>query len=338
MRSMSAATGKGARFGLTLSNRGIITGATTVDEMLKLAELADRDRRWHSVWVGDSILAKPRLDAICTLSALAVRTERLKMGAACMASTPLRQPLVLAYQWASLDFLSDGRTIFVACQGQPGPGGGDFEAEFAALGVDPASRTERMEEAVEILRLLSTRDAASYKGRHHRFTDLTISPSFVSRPLPIWITANPDLRKPRNVESALRRVARLGDGYMTASHDPAGTARCLEDVRRYAAEYGRELGPDFTACLYFNVNVNEDLDRAREETVRYLDTYYDREFTKRVLPTFVAMGSPERVRDRLREYLAAGITYVTLRLTSYDQMHQFRRVSEEVLPELAREE
>ena len=334
---MNAAAERQARFGLTLSNRGVITGATTVDEMLRLAEHADRDPRWHSIWVGDSILAKPRLDAICTLSALAVRTERLKMGAACMASTPLRQPLVLAYQWASLDFLSGGRTIFVACQGQPGPGGGDFEGEFAALGVETASRMQRMEEAVDILRLLSTRDAASYQGHHYRFANVTIAPSFVSRPLPIWITANPDLHKPHNVESALRRVARIGDGYMTASHDPAGTARCLEDVRRYAAEYGRELEPDFTVCLYFNVNVNEDLDRAREETVRYLDTYYDREFTQRVLPTFVAMGSPQRVRDRLREYLAAGVNYITLRLTSYDQMHQFRRVSEEVLPGLAEE-
>lgn len=334
---MEAATRR-ARFGLTLSNRGIITGATTVDEMLQLADSADRDPRWHSIWVGDSILAKPRLDAICTLSALAVRTERLKMGAACMASTPLRQPLVLAYQWASLDFLSGGRTIFVACQGQPGPGGGDFEAEFAALGVATASRMRRMEEVVEILRLLSMHDAATYQGEHYSFTNVTISPSFVSRPLPIWITANPDLRKSRNVESTLRRVARLGDGYMTASHDPAGTARCLQDVRRYATEYGRELGPDFPRCLYFNVNVNEDLDRARDETVRYLDTYYDREFTQRVLSTFVAMGSPEQVRDRLGQYLAAGVNYITLRLTSYDQMHQFRRVSEEVLPGLAVED
>lgn len=332
---MSPPGERGARFGLTLSNRGVITGASTLEEMLALAERADGDPRWHSVWVGDSILAKPRVDAICMLSAIAVRTRRLKMGAACMASTPLRQPLVLAYQWASLDFLSAGRTIFVACQGQPGPGSGDFEGEFAALGVQPSSRMRRMEEVVEIMRLLSTRDGASYHGDYCSFENVTISPSFVTRPLPIWITANPDLRKPRNVESALRRVARLGDGFMTASHDPAGTARCLDDVRRYATEYGRDVGPDFTACLYFNVNVNEDLDRARDETVRYLDTYYDRDFTRRVLSTFVAIGSPEQVRSRLREYMAAGVNYITLRLTSYDQMHQYRRVTEEVLPELA---
>jgi alkanesulfonate monooxygenase SsuD/methylene tetrahydromethanopterin reductase-like flavin-dependent oxidoreductase (luciferase family) len=332
---MTPVTNGKARFGLTLSNRGVITGATTVDEMLTLAEHADRDPRWDSVWVGDSILAKPRVDALCMLSALAVRTERLRMGAACMASTPLRTPLVLAYQWASLDFLSGGRTIFVACQGQPGAGGGEFAHEFRALGVEPSSRMRRMEEVVEIMRLLSTKDDVTYEGTHYRFEHVTIAPSFVSRPLPIWITANPDLRKPRNVESALRRVARMGDGYMTTSHDPDGTGRCLADIRRYASEYGRDLGDDFAVCLYFNVNVDEDVERAREETIRYLDTYYDREFTRRVLNTFVAIGDPDAVRNRLMQYIAAGVNVITLRFCSYDQMHQFRRVTEEVLPGLA---
>jgi alkanesulfonate monooxygenase SsuD/methylene tetrahydromethanopterin reductase-like flavin-dependent oxidoreductase (luciferase family) len=94
------------KFGLTLPNRGVITGATTMDEMLQLAEMADGQPTWDSVWVGDSILAKPRLDAIALLGALAVKTERVKLGPACFASMPLRNALLLAYQWASLDFMS----------------------------------------------------------------------------------------------------------------------------------------------------------------------------------------------------------------------------------------
>src|SRR5215468_10058189 len=65
------------------------------------------------------------------LGAIAARTTRVRIGPACFASTPLRNALVLAYQWASLDFLSGGRTVFVACQGKPEPGGGAFEKEFA---------------------------------------------------------------------------------------------------------------------------------------------------------------------------------------------------------------
>src|SRR5215212_7505677 len=83
------------KFGLTLPNRGVITGATSMVEMLELAEMADAETIWDSVWVGDSILAKPRLDAIALLGALAVKTERVKLGPACFASTPLRNALLL---------------------------------------------------------------------------------------------------------------------------------------------------------------------------------------------------------------------------------------------------
>src|SRR6516165_3722646 len=93
------------RFGLTLPNRGVIIGATTVEEMLEMAQWAD-GAGWDSVWVGDSIFAKPRLDAMVLLGAIAARTTRVRIGPACFASTPLRNPLLLAYQWASLDFLS----------------------------------------------------------------------------------------------------------------------------------------------------------------------------------------------------------------------------------------
>src|SRR5919107_5319703 len=126
------------KFGLTLPNRGVIIGATTLQEMLDLAKRADDEPAWDSVWVGDSILAKPRLDAIALLGALAAKTERVKLGPACFASTPLRNALLLAYQWASLDYMSGGRTIFVACQGQAAPGrGGKIPKEVAPLGGRP---------------------------------------------------------------------------------------------------------------------------------------------------------------------------------------------------------
>ena len=146
-----------AKFGLTLPNRGVVIGATTVAEMLQLAADAESSG-WDSVWVGDSIFAKPRLDAMVLLGAIAARTTRVRIGPACFASTPLRNALLLAYQWASLDFLSGGRTIFVACQGQAEPGGGAFETEFAHFGIEPSSRMRRMEEAIEILRLTSSRE------------------------------------------------------------------------------------------------------------------------------------------------------------------------------------
>lgn len=322
------------RFGLTLPNRGVIIGATTVEEMFVLAQKAE-DGGWDSVWVGDSIFAKPRLDALVLLGALAARTRRVKLGPACFASTPLRDALLLAYQWCSLDFLSAGRTIFVACQGAPGQGGGNFEQEFAAFQIDPATRMRRMEEAIEILRLTSSQEHASYQGQYNRFSDITVLPRPLQQPIPIWVTANPDSRYPKMAERALRRVAKYGDGWMTTGNTPQSFAEHLATIRRYAQEEGRDLGPAFEACLYFNINVNEDREAAFEESKKFLDTYYSVDYPRPYLENWVALGSPQECIERLQAFIDAGATTITLRLVGYDQGRQFERVTNEVLAALA---
>src|ERR1700757_372489 len=209
------------KFGLTVPNRGVVIGVTTVAEMLQLAADADSSG-WDSVWVGDSIFAKPRLDAMVLMGAIAARTTRVRIGPACFASTPLRNALVLAYQWASLDFLSGGRTVFVACQGKPEPGGGAFERRFAHFGIEPSSRMRRMEEAIEILRLTSSRENVEYNGQYWRFRNLTVLPRPVQQPIPIWVTANPDQNKRRNAEQAYRRGGRLRGGWVNTPKNPRG--------------------------------------------------------------------------------------------------------------------
>jgi alkanesulfonate monooxygenase SsuD/methylene tetrahydromethanopterin reductase-like flavin-dependent oxidoreductase (luciferase family) len=323
------------KFGLTLPNRGVITGATTMDEMLQLAEMADSQPAWDSVWVGDSILAKPRLDAIALLGALAVRTKRVKLGPACFASTPLRDALLLAYQWASLDYMSDGRTIFVACQGQATAGrGGNFAEEFAAFGVDPSSRMQRMEEAVEIMRPLTSKEDVSYGGEYNSFENVTVLPRPVQQPVPIWLVANPDPAKKRNVESSLRRVARLADGWQSTWNTPQSFEEHLSLIRSYAEEEGRDLGEDFEACLYYNINVGEDREAALDEAKRFLDAYYYTDYDRERLKRWVAYGSTQECAEQIRTFIDAGATTVTLRMAAYDQKNQFERVTGEVLPAL----
>jgi alkanesulfonate monooxygenase SsuD/methylene tetrahydromethanopterin reductase-like flavin-dependent oxidoreductase (luciferase family) len=321
------------RFGLTLPNRGVVIGATTVPEMLEMAGWAE-DAGWDSVWVGDSILAKPRLDALVLLGALAARTRRVRLGPACFASTPLRNALTLAYQWASLDLLSGGRTVFVACQGQPEPGGGAFDHEFRNFGVEPSSRMRRMEEAIEILRLTSLHEHIDYQGQYNQLRDVTILPRPIQQPIPIWIVSNPDLKKKRNAENGFRRVARLGDGWMTTWKSPTEVRQSIHMIRGYAQDEGRSLGDDFEVCIYYNINVNEDRAAALDESKRFLDSYYSVNYHRELLEGWVAMGSPAECVQKIREYIDAGATTITLRLTGYDQRHQFRRVTEEVLPKL----
>ncbi len=321
------------RFGLTLPNRGVVIGATTVPEMLEMAEWAE-NAGWDSVWVGDSIFAKPRLDALVLLGALAARTKRVRLGPACFASTPLRNALTLAYQWTSLDLMSGGRTIFVACQGQPEQWGGAFEQEFRIFGVEPSSRMGRMEEAIEIMRLTSSRERVDYDGQYNKFRDVTVLPRPIQQPIPIWVVSNPDLKKKQNAERGYRRVARLGDGWMTTFKPPAEVRQSIEMIRGYAGKEGRTLPDDFEVCIYYNINVNEDRDGAIEESKRFLDSYYGVNYHREYLESWVAMGAPAECVRKIREYFDAGATTITLRLTGYDQKHQFKRVTEEVLPEL----
>src|SRR6516165_3402270 len=84
-----------------------------------------------------------------------------------------------------------------------------------------------------------------------------------------WVTANPDLNKKRNAEQAYRRVARLGDGWMTTFKSPEDVQTSLAMTREYAREMVHELKPDFEIAIYHNINV----DRAFAEAKRFLDSY-----------------------------------------------------------------
>lgn len=319
-------------FGLTLSNRGVVTGASTLDDMIALAQRADADERWDSIWVGDSILAKPRLDALGLMSALAVVTDRVRIGPACFASTPLRDALLLAYQYASLDFMSSGRSIFAACMGQAAPGGGDMLHEFDAFCVAPESRMKRMEEAIEVMRLLTSEENVSYHGDYNDFDNVTIEPRSVQRPIPIWVTSNPRPDLKRNREAGLRRTARLGDGWMTTFQPPAIVEEYMAEIRRYAEEEGRELPDDFEVCVYYNINVNDDRQAALDESRRYLEAYYTTTYTDEALNLWVAMGTPDQCIADIQSYIDAGATTITLRLVGYDQQSAYDRVVNEVLP------
>src|SRR5262245_44709765 len=125
-------------FGITLSNRGTLLGLCASGDLLTLAEAAEDVPQIDSIWCGDALFVNRRLDALTLLAAVAGRTKRVLLGPACMGSFALRNPLVFAYEWASLDVISDGRTRLVACAG--GGAGPLWEAETAALGIAPQER------------------------------------------------------------------------------------------------------------------------------------------------------------------------------------------------------
>src|SRR4051812_18104677 len=103
------------QFGITLANRGVLLGLTTVPKLFALTDAIEACPRLDSVWVGDALFVNQRVDALTLLGAIAGRTSRVKLGPACMGSFALRDPRVFAYEWASLDLISGGRTILSVC-------------------------------------------------------------------------------------------------------------------------------------------------------------------------------------------------------------------------------
>jgi alkanesulfonate monooxygenase SsuD/methylene tetrahydromethanopterin reductase-like flavin-dependent oxidoreductase (luciferase family) len=140
-----------ARYGLSLPSRGVLFGATTIEETIELAEAADRSRLFDSVWVGDSLFAKPRPESITLLAAIAARTSRVRLGTCCLSTFPLRDPIFLAAQWTGIDLVSRGRTVLGACIGGTPPRE-KAEAELAPFKVRLEERAARMEEGITILR------------------------------------------------------------------------------------------------------------------------------------------------------------------------------------------
>src|SRR5260370_774818 len=147
-------------FGFTIPQRGVFFGIATWPEMLAMAREVDRIALFDSVWVGDSVMAKPRPESIALLGALAGATSRVKLGVGCMASFPIRDPIIFAYQWATLDLISNDRMLLAACTGIVA--GGVSANEGGAWNITDAQPATRMAEKNAICRRRCT---AAHDGR-----------------------------------------------------------------------------------------------------------------------------------------------------------------------------
>ncbi|MGE0035810.1 MAG: LLM class flavin-dependent oxidoreductase [Xanthobacteraceae bacterium] len=323
------------KFGVTLSNRGVLLDLCTPRDLLRLADAVEASPLMDSVWCGDALFVNRRLDALTLLAAVAGRTERVLLGPACMGSFALRNPLVFAYEWASLDVLSNGRTRMVACAG--GGAGPLWEAETAALDIAPGERRKRMYENMQVMRHLWTRDNEPFEGEFTKFANVTLEPKPVQSPCPIWLATNAErLSKGQadfgGSELALTRVGKLADGWMTHSVSPAGFKRSWDFILQVGRDNGRDASA-FDHVLYHHINVRDDKADALADSKTFLDLYYSADYSKERLESWLTYGSPRDCIAHLKQFKDAGCRRVTFRLSTMgDPMVQLRRVTEEVLP------
>ena len=146
------------------------------------------------------------------------------------------------------------------------------------------------------------------------------------------ITVRVSAGRPPVVERNLRRVARLGDGWMTTAWPAADFAESRRRICAYAPDYGRSFD-DLPCALYYNININDDREAAIQESQRYLDAYYTpMKFSRERVEGWVACGTPTQCIQQLQTFVDAGATDILLRFPSWDQQGQFKRCVEEVLP------
>jgi alkanesulfonate monooxygenase SsuD/methylene tetrahydromethanopterin reductase-like flavin-dependent oxidoreductase (luciferase family) len=317
------------KIGLTLPNRGVLFGVTAPEQMMQMAEIADRSSVFESVWVGDSLLGKPRMESMVLLAGIAARTNRVRLGPACMASLPLRDPVLLAYQWASLDLLAEGRTILVGCTGIVPQEGGRIEAEL--YHVRPKDRVGRLVEWLTLVKRLWTEDNVTFEGEHYQCSNVTIEPKPKAQPRPpVWI-ANNAAGSRELIERTHQRAVDHADGWETSLWNVEDLRWRLGDLRDRLRAADRDVDA-FETHLYHNVNVNEDRAAALDESKRFLELYYSMEFAPERVEGWTAAGSPDECVRHLLAYKELGFSEVTLRITGWDQFGQLERVMKEVLP------
>jgi alkanesulfonate monooxygenase SsuD/methylene tetrahydromethanopterin reductase-like flavin-dependent oxidoreductase (luciferase family) len=331
------------KFGITLSNRGILLGLTTVPKLLALADAVEACSLLDSVWVGDALFVNQRLDALTLLAAIAGRTNRVLLGPGCMGSFALRDPRVFAYEWASLDVTSGGRTILAVCSG--GGAGTAWDAETEAMGIPPAERRKRMIENIAVLRHLWTQDDTPFEGTFLRFGPVTMLPKPVQSPCPIWLATNAGRLGPSGMSDgrfgmggsdfALRRAGRVADGWMTHSVTPEGFRRSLDLIEAEGRAAGRDL-TGFGNIVTAVVNIQDDQGAAVSDAQRYLNLYYGANYTAERLHAWGPIGTPAQCAAWIERFRGSGCQGFTFRLaTMGDAMTQFRRLVEDVLPRLS---
>ncbi len=307
-------------FGLLLPTREIVMNQEIPDfgQIVDLAEQAEA-LGFDSVWVGDSILARPRFEALTTLAAIAARTQRVRLGTAVLLPV-LRQPVVLANQVANLDLVANGRLILgVGIAGN----NASVAAEFAACGVPIARRIGMFEETLTLMRRLWTEPEVTFQGRYFKVQSVRLG----LRPLqpsgvPLWLAGSGD--------NALRRVLRLGDGWLPISSPQAFTAD-WERLKVLGQEMGRDAR-DLHRCLYTTLNVNPDVAQAQRELRAFIESYYGIPYEVQATRNGLCAGSPEQCSAWLQAFIHAGAQTIVIRFGSPDQNGQLMRFAEEVLP------
>jgi probable F420-dependent oxidoreductase len=262
---------------------------------LDAAALAERVG-FDSVWNSEHILFHfPLHEGLAVLAAYAARTERVQVGTAVLLLA-LRHPTVVAKSVATIDVLSRGRVVL-------GVGvGGEYPKEFEACGVPVTERGPRVDESIEVMRRLWSGARVGHKGRFFAFDDVTMEP----RPVqpggpPIWIGGRS--------EAAMRRAARVADGYYPYLVTPQRFRENFGKVQQWAEEAGRDPSR-IEPALHLFLSLGRTREEGRAFAIAELSRRYNQSF-ETIVDRYCAMGTASDCAETVARFLDAGVRHMT---------------------------
>jgi probable F420-dependent oxidoreductase len=218
---------------------GFGLGVQGLRDSTRFGELVDglESRGFDSLWLSERLTGDAP-DPLVGLAFAAGRTKKLKLGTSVQV-LPGRNPVDVAKEWASLDRLSGGRALPAFGLGVANP------AEQQAFGVARGERAAWFDEALPLVRRLWTEDAVDHDGPRFSYRGLSVRPKPVQQPPDVWLGGR--------AKSELRRVGRLGDGWLPSFSTPGEVAAGRVVVEEAAAEAGREIEVEHYGALVIYV-------------------------------------------------------------------------------------
>jgi probable F420-dependent oxidoreductase len=278
------------------------------------------DSAIDSLWFSERLVsAQPILEPMATMALIAGRTRRIKFGMNAVV-LPLRDPLLLAKECATIDYVSGGRLLPVFGIGN------DTAPEFAATGRSPANRGAQSNECLRLLARLWSEDDVTFEGKYYQYRGVTISPKPAQSPLPIWIGGSSD--------AAIDRAVRYGTGWLGGSGStPQQAGRVVSAIKEKLAAYGRE---DEFEDDHFGAGIPYRFGAWDEPVVQRSAQALMARLGADVPPSSaMAVGAADDIRVLIDRYIAAGVTKFVMRPIASgeaDMLEQTSRLAQDLIP------
>lgn len=325
-------------YGYLLPSRGVLfqdtapeMTANTQSMVLGLAQRAEA-LGFESLWIGDSVLAKPRLEPLSTLAAVAEATDSAELGTAVYLPN-LRHPVNVAHQTATVDLLSGGRLNLVV-----GVGARHQTAvveEHEQMGVSFDTRGPRLDEALDVVRDLWTGEPVNYDGEFYQLEDASIGMQPCREP-PIYLPSASFHEEKGFLRVIRKRMQRHASGWMPSMEIlyPDNETEAIPDrytvgLEKIEEAVGEREARRWDKALYQDVVISESEDEAIEEAREFLSSYYTSkdEFTDEEIKQIVVCGPPSKIREHLDRYEEAGVETFVTRIPSKNQYDQLQKLA-----------